>query len=366
MKIRTYPLLPLVSIIIPIYNSKRYLHKCIGSLIRQDYKNFEVILVDNGSTDNSGEICNAYALSDNRIKVTRTQSNNGPGAARNIGIENSRGDLICFIDSDDFIEANALNLLIENYNLYNADIIVGNFNNIRSDNSRPKDNTIFLSSRLLKKPDIIDYTRQYLKKPNRFPLFAHSWGRLFKLSIIKDHNILFNTDLRTFEDVAFNFDYLKYTEEVFFLKESVYNHLIHENYTSATMMLRDNPKDLFGYKQALVNISNFIKSCNPVVDIKKEVGHADVCLTIIQLVRTCGQINGSNKQKIYQLTYEIINDPCFRENLRFYSPSKGDSRILPILMMLKLVWPVILVCKYKAHKRYKKKVLSNEFYPKPI
>ncbi len=344
----------LVSVIVPVYNSEKYIRRCIESIINQSYKNIEIILINDGSTDNSGQICDTYALNDNKIRVIHTK-NNGPAAARNIGIKNSKGSFIFFIDADDFIENNALNLLIENYHQHKADIIVGDFNKIKNDNSVSEDNSVFSSSKLLTKKDIVDYARCYLKKPNRFLLFAHSWGRLFKSSIIKNKNILFDTDLRTFEDVAFNFDYLKYTNEIFFLKEAIYNHLIHDNYTSATMMIYDNPKNLFGYKQALAKISSFLINCNSDADIKKEVGHAYVYLTIIQLVRACGQINNSNKIKIYELIHEIVNDANVRGNLQFYSPSKGDSRILCILMKLKLVYPIILVCKYKARIRYRKR-----------
>lgn len=342
----------LVSIIVPVYNSEKYLDRCLQSVKNQSYKNIEIILIDDGSTDNSGKICEKYAVKDKRVRVIHTK-NNGPAAARNKGIENSKGEFIFFFDADDFIENNAIDLLIENYNQHKADIIIGDFNKINDNNSNSGHDRVFLKSQLLAKKDIIDYTRWYLKKPNKFPLFAHSWGRLFKSSIIKNNNIYFNANLRTFEDVAFNFDYLNYTDEIFFLKEVVYNHLIYDDYISATMAIGDNPQRLFGYKQALIKIKDFLENCNSRANVKKEIGQADVCFTIIQLVRVCGQINSSNKKKIYEFTREIINDSNFRDNLRFYSPSKGDSRILPFLMKLKLVWPIIWVCKYKAYKRYK-------------
>lgn len=343
----------LVSVIVPVYNGERYLSRCIESIINQPYRNIEIILINDGSTDNSGEICNAYALSDNRIRVIHTQ-NNGPAAARNIGIENSKGEFIFFVDADDFIEKNALSLLIKSYHRHLADIVVGDFRKIKDGPSKSGHCDVFLESRLLRKQDIIDYVRSYLKKPNRFPLFVYSWGRLFKSTIIKNNNIFFDAGLRTFEDVAFNFDYLNYTNEIFFLKKVIYNFQIHDNYTSAGMMVYGNPKNLFGYQQALTNISDFLKNCYSDADIKKEVGHAYVCYTIIQLVRTCGQINNSNKKKIYEFIHEIINSSEIRDNLYFYSPTKGDSRIIPILMRLKLVWPIIWVCKYKACRRYRK------------
>ncbi len=344
----------LISVIVPVYNCEKYLRRCVESIINQSYNNIETILINDGSTDNSGDLCDAYALSNNRTRVIHTQ-NNGPAAARNIGIKHSKGSFIFFIDADDYVENDALELLIEHYTQHKADIIAGDFNRIKDGNIDKRNDITFSSNKLLTKQDIIDYSRCYLKHPNRFLLFAFSWGRLFKTSIIKENNILFNIELHTYEDLAFTFDYLKYTNNLFFLKEVLYNYSIHDNYTSATFMIGDNPQKLFGYKQALLNIGEFLGNCNSDADIRKEVGHADVYLTIIQLVRTCGQINNSNKHKIYILIKEIISDSHFRGNLQFYSPSKGDSMILPILMKLKLVWLIILVCKYKALKRYGKR-----------
>jgi len=343
----------LVSIIIPVYNSEQYLHQCIESIINQSYKNIEVILIDDGSTDNSGRICDKYAQNDKRVRVIHTK-NNGPASARNGGIKHLKGEFLFFIDSDDFIENNAISLLMENYNQTNADIIIGDFKKVNDNNPNSGHNRVFPDSKLLTKQDIIDYTRWYLKKPNKFPLFAHSWGRLFRSSIVKNNSIYFDADLRTFEDVAFNFDYLNHTNKVFFKKKIIYNHLVHNNYISATMAIGANPKKLFGYKIALTKIKDFLKNCNSKVDIKKETGHANVCFTIIQLVRICGQINNINKKKIYKLINEIINDSNFRDNLQFYSPSGDDSKILPLLMKLRLIWPIIWICKYKSYKRYKK------------
>jgi len=209
----------LVSIIVPIYNSEEYLSRCVESIINQSYRNIEIVLVNDGSSDNSKAICNKYALADDRV-IAISQKNNGPSSARNNGIESSNGEFIFFLDSDDSIKNNAISLLIKSYNQTKADIIIGDFEKINDIDSNSGNNRVFSNSKLLTKQDIIDYARWYLKKPNKFPLFAYSWGRLFKSSIIKINNICFNTDLWTFEDMAFNFDYLNYTDKVFFLKKS--------------------------------------------------------------------------------------------------------------------------------------------------
>ncbi|MFC1567432.1 glycosyltransferase family 2 protein [Thermodesulfobacteriota bacterium] len=356
-----YPIPDLVSIIVPVYNCEKYLCICLESIVNQSYGNFEIILIDDGSTDGSGKICDTYALKDGRVKAIHTR-NNGPAAARNIGIENSKGEFIFFVDADDFIEKNTLSLLIESYHRHRADIVVGDFRKIMNGPSKSGHGDVFLESRLLRKQDIIDYVRSYLKKPNRFPLFVYSWGRLFKTTIIKNNNIFFDTDLRTFEDVAFNFDYLNYTNEIFFLKEVLYNHLVHDNYASASMIMFNEPKNLFGYRKALANANAFLCSCQAGDRFRREIGHANISYGIIQLVRTCGQLNDSNKEKIAQFIREFVSDSEIKQNLQFYVPTKGDSRIIPILMRLKLVWLIMLVCWYKAFKRYRKGVMVSDFY----
>ena len=343
----------LISIIVPVYNCETYLRPCIDSIIQQTYINIEIILIDDGSTDASGRICDEYARFDKRIGVIHTK-NSGPAAARNMGIERSRGRFLFFLDADDFIKQTALQLLIDAYDQTKADIILSDFKSFSNGTPGPGHKGIRSENRLFLKHDIIDCARSYLKRPNKFTLFAYSWGRLFSASIIRDHHIAFDTDLHTYEDVAFNYDYLRYTEKVYFLSASLYNHIFHDHYMSATMMMSGNPRKLFGYIQALDHIGGFLKDRISDTNIRREVGHAYVSLTIIQFIRTCGQINNDNRKKIGALVGEIIHDERLRNNLRFYAPSKGDSRVIPFLMKLQLVQPILWVCKYKAHKRYGK------------
>ena len=108
---------PMISIIIPVYNVEKYLHKCLGCIINQTYKTFELILVDDGSSDKSGEICDDYALRDSRIRVFHIK-NGGAASARNFGLENAVGEWIAFVDSDDYISDDYLEVLAsgtENY-----------------------------------------------------------------------------------------------------------------------------------------------------------------------------------------------------------------------------------------------------------
>ena len=102
---------PLLSVIIPVYKVEKYLRRCLDSIVNQTYKNLEIILVDDGSPDNSGKICDEYAQNDKRIKVIH-QKNKGQGAARNTGIIAANGELITFVDSDDWIENNTYEIMV--------------------------------------------------------------------------------------------------------------------------------------------------------------------------------------------------------------------------------------------------------------
>jgi glycosyltransferase involved in cell wall biosynthesis len=342
----------LVSVIIPVYNCEQYLAKCLDSVMGQTYKNIETLLVNDGSTDNSAEICKLYAEKDGRVKVITTL-NSGPASARNVGIKNAGGSLFLFLDADDFIEQDAIEMLVCQYRQSKADIIVGDFVKIKEGVHESGHKAVFPESRFLSRDDLVAYTRSYLKKPNRFPLFVYSWGRLFNASIIRNNNILFNPDLRTYEDVAFNFEYLKYANGLYFLNRVVYNHLLHENYMSASMTILNNPEKLFGYHHALVNVRDYLANAHVDADIEREVGHAYTCYTIIQLVRVCGQGNDKNKRMIYSLVCDMVKNETLRKSLQYYAPSGKDSRVMPVLLRLKLVRLIILVCKYKALKRYK-------------
>ena len=109
---------PEISIIVPVYNVEKYLKRCIDSILNQSFTDFELILVDDGSTDNSGEIIDEYAIKDERIKVIHKE-NGGLSSARNVGIEYSKGNYIAFVDSDDYINKNMYKILYKNAIKYN-------------------------------------------------------------------------------------------------------------------------------------------------------------------------------------------------------------------------------------------------------
>ena len=116
----------LISVIVPVYNVEEYVEKCVLSIINQTYKNLEIILVDDGSTDNSGKICDEIAIKDNRIKVIH-KKNGGLSDARNVGIDIAKGDYLGFVDSDDYIDYNMYEELFDVIKCHDVDIVYSNF-----------------------------------------------------------------------------------------------------------------------------------------------------------------------------------------------------------------------------------------------
>ena len=188
---------PDISIIVPVYNSGKWLNRCIDSILAQTYADFEVLLINDGSTDNSPAICDEYAARDSRIRVFH-KPNSGVSASRNLGISNSNGEYITFVDSDDWIDAEYLECLHDN--IAGADLSICDFEVLgTTERWRQKVQPGFVSS---------DNFVDFIMKTYPFCYLTAPWIKLFRKSIIDSHNILFNESLDTFEDTVFVLDYL--------------------------------------------------------------------------------------------------------------------------------------------------------------
>lgn len=189
-----------ISVIIPIYNSSQTLERTLNSVINQTYTNLEIILVNDGSTDNSIEICKNYAKKDNRIVIVN-QKNKGVGEARNHGIDVSTGDFISFVDSDDTMDENIYNELIATQIVTNADIVESGAKVVLG-----KNNEIYPYE---KKEKIILYeNHDYMKNYLNFSLNVSVWGKIYKRELIG--NIRF-PNLNINEDFVFLWEIVKRT-----------------------------------------------------------------------------------------------------------------------------------------------------------
>lgn len=210
----------LVSIVVPVYNTGRRLIKCIGSLINQTYKSIEIILVDDGSTDDSLDVCHNLASEDNRIVVIHT-SNQGSGPARNAGIEAAAGRYVYFPDADDLVAQNAIEILV-NAMINECDLVVFGFSNISFDGKKVMREKRYVDS--IQDADSIrnDYYN-YLGSEREYSIQGAPWNKFFSLSIIKDNNVRF-PPLRRHQDEAFIGRYMCYSKRVHFIEDVLYNY----------------------------------------------------------------------------------------------------------------------------------------------
>ena len=233
----------LVSIIVPVYNSEKYLERCIKSILNQSYKNLEIILVNDESTDSSAEICNNYARKDERIKVIHIK-NSGPSVARNIAINACRGNYITFIDADDWVSDDYLEILYKKICETNADISMIKTSLVIENNSVIKDVTppkriIEAGYTIFEKDDII---KELLTQK---VLDNYISGKLYKSDLIKNTKFVENV---VFENYIYIYDILDNITRMVYIEKECYYHLKHGASISATC----SEKNILDYIDAIL------------------------------------------------------------------------------------------------------------------
>ena len=205
---------PKISIIAPVYNVEKYLERFIYSIITQSYTNLELILIDDGSTDDSGAICDKFEMKDERIKVFH-QSNKGVSSARNLGLDNCLGDYVSFVDTDDWLESDMYDCLINSISENDCDLAVCDVYNVdENTDSKVKTNNWNDAPKLLSQKDVYGV------------IFAKSstlWNKLFKREIVS--KCRFDEKLTYGEDMIFLLDTIQYINKATAIKDAKYNYV---------------------------------------------------------------------------------------------------------------------------------------------
>ena len=200
---------PKISVIIPVYNPGKHLYRCLDSMINQTYENLEIILIDDGSTDKSGNICDLYALKDNRIKVIH-KVNGGLSSARNTGLDVVTGKLIGFVDSDDYIKAEMYEKLKENMDTYKSDIAFCTFYKKNRYNSK-------INNNIPKYKEGLYINRDKFDNINNISNVA--WNKLYKKDIFKSIKY---AEGKAFEDIAVICDIIDKAKKISYINEPLY------------------------------------------------------------------------------------------------------------------------------------------------
>ena len=208
---------PLISFIVPVYNCENYIERCINSILNQEYNNIEVIIIDDGSTDQSKKIVDNFEKIDKRIKVIH-QQNSGVSVARNVGIDKANGKFITFIDSDDFIE--------NNYASYLLGLIDGNDIQISTTNAI---NKFFGKEEKKKDPNFID-SKRYISRDEAietllyYNIDVYPFNKLFNKDFLNKYSLRFNNSLSYGEDFEFILKCFTYINKIVIGNEKIYNY----------------------------------------------------------------------------------------------------------------------------------------------
>ena len=261
-----------ISIIIPSYNAEKYIEQCIQSIEEQTYKDFEIIVVNDGSKDNTKAICENLQKKYKNIIIIN-QENSGVSASRNIGMINAKGDYIMFVDSDDFLEKNMLEIMLKNNQ--NFDLIITNYKKYYDENNIV-DNTLIEEKGYNKKEFLESFWNLYNVNLINSPCF-----RLYKKDIIKQNSIKFNLNYELGEDLIFNLEYLNKCEKIYITKECLYNY----RYTidSLTTKYRENYLEI--QFELIEYIKKFLIENNMYDKKNKEELDKKICEIIISSIQ---------------------------------------------------------------------------------
>lgn len=209
---------PMVSIITPAHNAGRYIAECIDSVLKQDYQDWELILTDDGSNDETEEICLQYTQKDDRIRLLRQEKCKGVSSARNRGLEEARGEFVIFVDADDLLPENSLTYRITSID--DADLLCANMDEVDEKGRFIKPGLTKCTDSSLNNQDAVRVITVYGEQGYQ----GYSCNKLFRRSIIEENHIRFNEEVSYNEDRLFCFHYVKNCQRVKMIPEVVYHY----------------------------------------------------------------------------------------------------------------------------------------------
>lgn len=219
----------MVSMIIPIYNGQLTLERCLASIKRQTYKDFEVIMVNDGSDDHSLQICKKYVNLDTRFKLL-TKENSGVSNSRNQGIAMAKGNYVQFLDCDDWITKDATEMLVTAGELTNCEMVISGFFRVIGKNFYPK-GQIKVSKSLTR----LEFAEYMMEAPANY-YYGVLWNKLYRLDIIRKNNLKCDEELHWCEDFLFNLEYLRYAQSITVVDKPLYYYVKREESLSITQI----------------------------------------------------------------------------------------------------------------------------------
>lgn len=332
-----------VTIIIPMYNSEKYILNCLNTVINQSYKNIKVLLVDDGSTDNTINVCQHF-LKKNKIKNMEilSKKNGGPSSARNYGLEHAKTDYICFVDSDDEIKSDYVEKMIKEKN----DLVIAGY--IEKYYNKEIINNIVNKKKIL---NDLEFDKMLLNVPLT-SYFNSPCCKLYKTSIIKNNKLKFDENINIGEDLKFNLLYFEKCKSITLIPDNLY-YYNHININSLTSKFNENRWDI---ELDLFKVyMNYFKKKNNYKTFEEEINE----FLLSSLTKTCYTLIKSNKENKFKINYikKMINDKVFKNKI--FSRNKISNKIAFLSIKIKSYIPIYLFYRIRFLSLYIKKNNSN-------
>lgn len=295
-----------VSIVVPVYNAKNYIKRCIESLVCQTYHNLEIILVDDGSSDGSEKICDEYAKEDDRIKVIH-KKNSGVSDSRNAGIEAADGDYILFVDSDDYINENTVEDNLKTAIEKNADIVIFCFKYIITDSNEEKDNGYGEDF----SGNAEAFFRQCLVKIIDKELLNAPWNKLIKTNLIKNNNLSFKPEYSICEDMIFSVETISASSNIVINSKIYYNYVLK---STGSLVFGFYPNYFDALSEFYLKSSDYNNKYHDNLKQKKCIDSKYAKLAIMYLKQIVCESEWE-KDKCVNKISEITNNPMLRTAL---------------------------------------------------
>lgn len=310
--------MPTISVIVPVYNVEPYLKDCVNSILNQSFTDFELLLIDDGSTDRSGIICDEYAGKDSRVRTFHTP-NQGPSAARNLGMQQAKAEWACFIDSDDWVEKDYLMAFLKYPLKHNRLIYQGIWNDKVGDKCTvaslaDEDTLLHLT--------INNPSYSYLVILKNYSPCA----KLFDLTLIKRHGLAFDEAITTNEDQVFIWSYLLYSEEIYLLHAANYYYRIRNN-QSLTHRFHPAKEYLSAYHSVCKLMMEFRGTVISHITDASFWGHLYSRCVLILALRACMSVT---RQDYSAILKEVKSQaPLFEQ---YYTPRNCKHRLFVNLL----------------------------------
>ena len=316
----------LISIIVPIYNTEKYLVRCLDSLINQTYKNIEILCINDGSTDNSLNILNEYATKDKRIIVIN-QTNSGAATARNNGLDNATGQFLMFCDSDDYYEPDMCQKMINAILSYNVDLVMCDCKYIKEE--------YFTTTRTQK--DIKYHNLKLIgfhsiNKNNYDIINVILWNKIFKTSLVEKYHISF-PDVYEHDDASFILKYLAISSSYYGLNEILYNYNISNPNSLMENLYRKNNQNHFDFLYAYNDVTLFMLK-TPIIPKEITKKYKEIYINIIKYWGSF--LDNSNKIQMFSiLQKQLLNITFFDDITLIKAIKNGDTKLALKLLKIK-------------------------------